>query len=244
MKNSSLSRMEKSCIILFDEIKIQSSFDYERKTDTTLGPSKYVQVVMARGICANWKQPIFYNYDCKMTKELLFEIIKKTESAGYPVYAINSDLGGGNRGLWSELNISEDQTWFKNPTTNKNIYVFADAPHMIKLLRNHFIDTGFLMGDKIVTSKPIVDILRHTKNEKLNISHTINESFLTVNGAQRQKVKLATKLFSNTVSKAVSRLGSLGLYEADNNWLECSNLLKITNDYFDVFNVKVAETDS
>lgn len=75
MKNTSLSRMEKACVLLFDEMKIQNSYDYDKKHGATLGPSKYVQVVMARGICGNWKQPIFYAYDRK-------------------VYAINSDLGG------------------------------------------------------------------------------------------------------------------------------------------------------
>lgn len=244
MKNSPLPEMERACVLLFDEVKIQKSFDYDKKTDTTLGASNYVQVVMARGICGNWKQPIFYDYDCKLTKELLFEIIKKIENVGYPVYAINSDLGGSNRGLWSDLNISENQTWFKNPVNNKNIYVFADAPHMIKLLRNHFIDTGFEINNKIVTSKPIVELLQNTKHLDLNISHKINENFLSVKGVHRQKVKLATKLFSHTISKAVSRLGYLGLYKSDNNWVECSKLLKITNDWFDVFNSKISVSDS
>uniref|UniRef100_A0A1Y1KF34 Transposable element P transposase-like RNase H domain-containing protein n=2 Tax=Photinus pyralis TaxID=7054 RepID=A0A1Y1KF34_PHOPY len=129
MENNSLSKMDKACVVLFDEMKIQAGFEYERKSDTTLSPSKYVQVIMARGLFGNWKQPIFYDFDCKITKELLFEIIKNLEHIGYPVYAINSDLGGSNRGLWTSLNISENKTWFENPATKKNIYVFADAPH-------------------------------------------------------------------------------------------------------------------
>lgn len=243
MKNSSLSTMEKSCVILFDEMKIQTSYDYDKKNDTTLGPSKYVQVVMARGICGNWKQPIFYDYDRKLTKNLLLKIITKLENIGYPVYAINSDLGGSNRGLWTSLNITEETTWFSNPVS-KRVHVFADAPHMIKLLRNHFLDSGFVLNDKLITSKPIVDLLQNTQNLDLNIAHKINADFLTVNGAQRQKVKFATKLFSHTVSKAISRLGLLGIFKSENNWLECSELLKVTNDWYDVFNSKVPQSDS
>lgn len=244
MKHTALTKMERACVLLFDEMKIQSSYEYDKNSDTTLGPSKYVQVVMARGICGKWKQPIFYNYDCKMTKTLLFKIITKLENIGYPVYAINCDLGGSNRGLWSALNISEQQIWFENPESHKKVYVFADAPHMIKLLRNHFLDTGFSLNNKIINVKPIVDLLQHTTKLDLNIAHKINKDFLTVKGAQRQKVKLATKLFSHTVSKAVTRLGLLNVYENENNWLECSQLLKITNDWFDVFNSKVPESDS
>jgi hypothetical protein len=65
----------------------------------TITPSKYVQVIMVRGIIGNWKQPIFFDYGRKITKNLLFKIITKLENIGYPVYALNCDLGGSNRGL-------------------------------------------------------------------------------------------------------------------------------------------------
>lgn len=62
-------------------------------------------------------------------------------------------------------------------------------------------------------------------------------------GIQRQKVKYATKLFSHTVSKAISRLGMLGFYTAE-NWSECSDFFKIVNDWFDVFNSQIPHPDS
>ncbi|KAL1487972.1 hypothetical protein ABEB36_015353 [Hypothenemus hampei] len=199
---------------------------------------------MARGICSNWKQPIFYNYDCKITKNLLFQIITKLENIGYPVYAINCDLGGSNRGLWNSLNISEENTSFKNPVSDKSIHVFADTPHMIKLLRNHFLDHGYILNGKMITSKPIVDLLHNTVKLDLKIAHKLTEDLLTVKGAQRQKVKYATKLFSHTISRAVTRLGTLGHYKTEDNWRECSDFFKIINDWFDVFNCQIPHPDS
>lgn len=230
MKNNTFSKMERAYVLLFDEMKIQSSYDYDKKNDTTLGPSKYIQVVIAKGICGKWKQPIFYHYDRNIIKNLLDKIISKLENIGYPVYAINCDMGGANRGLWTALNISEEKTWFENPISSKNIYAFADAPHLIKLLRNHFLDSGFILDDKIINSKPIIDLLNNTRHLDLNIAHKISEQFLTVKGPQRQKVKLATKLFSHTVSRAITRLGTLDIYKTKNNWLECAEFIKITND--------------
>lgn len=174
-------------------------FDYDKKTDVTLGASNYVQVIMARGILGNWKQPIYYNYNCKVTKDLLFQVIEKLENIGFPVYAINSDLGGGNRGLWSELGISESETWFTSSVTNRKVYVFADIPHMIKLLRNHYLDNGLLIDDILVTKEPVIELLKITGTSDLNIAHKIDSSYLTVKNAKRQKVK-ATKLFSHTIS--------------------------------------------
>ena len=103
--------MEKACILLFDEMKVQAAYEYEKSNDSTLGPKQYAQVIMAKGICSNWKRPIFYDFDRKVSKNLLFKIISKLENIGYHVYAINSDLGGGNRGLWSSIGITEDVTW-------------------------------------------------------------------------------------------------------------------------------------
>lgn len=54
-----------------------------------------------------------------------------------------SDLGGGNRGLRNDLGISENNNNFLNPVTAKNIYIFGDAPHLIQLLRNHFLILDF-----------------------------------------------------------------------------------------------------
>jgi len=60
---------------------------------------------------ASWKQPIFYAYDCKMTKDILFEILTTIEKCCYSVVAIVSDLGGGNRGLYKDLQIEVDKPW-------------------------------------------------------------------------------------------------------------------------------------
>jgi hypothetical protein len=71
MKNTSLTKMERSCVLLFNEMKTQSIYDYDKKNDTTITPSKYVQVIMVRGIIGNWKQPIFFDYGRKITKKSL-----------------------------------------------------------------------------------------------------------------------------------------------------------------------------
>jgi hypothetical protein len=91
----------------------------------------------------------------KLQKNLLFKIITKLENIGYPVYALNCDLGGSNRGLWSSLNTSEEKTSFQNPVTHKAVHIFADTPHIIKFLRNHFLDHGYLLNGKLINSKPI-----------------------------------------------------------------------------------------
>lgn len=241
MKNSNLSKKEKICILLADEMKIKKAYTYDKKEDSTLKPSNYVQVIMARGIIGNWKQPIYYSFDTCLSKDLIFEIIKKLEAIEYSVAGITTDLGGSNRGLWNDLGISTKKTWFVNPVNGKNVYVFGDVPHLIKLFRNHFLDSGFLFNDKIINAAPIAELLNLTSTFDLKIVHKINMKHLTCKNAERQKVKLATQLFSHTVSCALTRAASLGLTQS-HHVLECADLVKKINDWFDVFNSKVPES--
>lgn len=138
-----------------------------------------------------------------------------------------SDLGGGNRALYKELNISHTNTSFKNPANDHNVYVMADVPHLVKLLRNHFVDQGFILNGSVEINKAIIeDVTDVTGTSDLKITHKISEESLNVQGTGRQKVKLATKLFSHTISMAISRCGTMGLLKQE-NWVECAEFFKL-----------------
>lgn len=228
-----MTSVEKICVISFDEIKIRKVYLYDKTNDETVRPYNYAQVAMLRGLVSSWKQPIFFNYDCKMTKEILFDIIRFVESKGFPVVACVSDLGGTNRALHTALGVTEMHPFFINPANDQKIFVFADIPHLIKLLRNHYLDQGFIINDFEINKGIIQELLRTTTaTGDLNIAHSISMEHLEVKGAQRQKVKLATKLFSNKVSKSIERCGMLGHLQGT-GWIETAKFFKQV-----VFNMK------
>lgn len=125
-------------------MKVEKVYEYDPKGDEVIGPYNYLQVVMARGLFSAWKQPIYLEFDTQISEEILFDIITKLHNVQYNVVGIVSDCGGGNRGLWNKLEISEEKPFFANPVTSKNVYVFPDVPHLLKLLRNWLLDTGIL----------------------------------------------------------------------------------------------------
>ncbi|KAL1487917.1 hypothetical protein ABEB36_015302 [Hypothenemus hampei] len=157
---------------------------------------------------------------------------------------MTSDLGGGNRALYTELNISHTNTCFRNPANNQNVYVFADVPHLIKLIRNHFVDYGFILDGKEEIHKSIIEeVMDVSSTSDLKITHKISKQSLNVQGTERQKVKLATKLFSHTISMAISRCGTKGLLKQQ-NWLECADFFKLVNDWFDIMNIREYSSDT
>lgn len=62
-------------------------------------------------------------------------------------------------------------TWFSNPSNpNDTIFAFADVPHLIKLIRNHFLDTGLLVNNQLLTSRTISDLLKYTSTSMLQLN--------------------------------------------------------------------------
>lgn len=114
----------------------------------------------------------------------------------------------------------------------------ADVPHLIKLIRNNFVDHGFIIKGKEVNKHIIEELLDVTGTSDLTISYKISRDSLNVKGAARQKVKLATKLFSHTIAMAISRCGSTGALKQP-NWFECSEFFKLVSLFFKNFDIEV-----
>lgn len=137
-----------------------------------------------------------------------------------------SDLGGGNRSLHNELNVNHNNTYFINPSNGEPIFVFGDVPHLTKLIRNHFVDHGFIVNGKEINKTRIEELLEVTSTSDLKITHKISKESLNVKGPARQKVKYATKLFSHTISMAITRCGTMDTLKQP-NWVECADFFKL-----------------
>lgn len=187
---------------------------------------------MLPGLVGNWKQPVYYNYDRPYSKELLLDVIQETEKAGYPVVAIVHHLGPTNIRLWKDFNIDPVSAYnssFKNPFAERNIFVFADALHLMKLIRNNFIDSGFhLSYGKSVSQSSVREM--SLKKSDYSLTHKINAVHLNVCGQQQQRVKYAVQLLSEYCSDALLFLGNNGhLKSAD--FLETANFLHLVDEW-------------
>lgn len=131
--NSNTTETQNLCVLSFDEMKLRKSYCYDESTDSTLNPANYVQVAMIRGnffdlnsftkylhnyiwiyykgLEADWKQPIFYEFDCQMTAQILKTILKITLEIGFIIVAIVCDLSAGNRALMDELDVHCNKPW-------------------------------------------------------------------------------------------------------------------------------------
>lgn len=155
---------------------------------------------MCRGIASSWKQPIFVDFDKKMTRDILFDIIEKLDQIGFKVICCVSDCGGGNIGLWKSLNISFEQPVFKSPNGRSIVYI-PDAPHILKLVRNWLLDSGFSINDKNINKK-LLEALVTFMSTELSVCHKLSKEHLTCEGPQKteSKIGLATSFTYNSSS--------------------------------------------
>lgn len=124
------------------------------------------------------------------------------EGAGLRPCATVNDLGGGNRGLWTELDVTPEKSYFETTAGNK-VFVFADTPHLIKLARNHLLDGGYTLPEGQANQDPLQKLVELQRGSVLKYCPKVTASSLRVKGPSRMKVKTATKTLSHTASAAL-----------------------------------------
>lgn len=227
-----LKEFEKLTVILFEEMKVTSTLEYDTLHDQVMGPYNQMQVIMACGLAAPWKQPVMIDFDTKMTKSILFNIIEELDMIGYKVICCVCDCGGGNLGLWKELEINYEQPVFYIPSGRKIICI-PDSPHLLKLVRKWLLDTGFQLDDKIITKQPLEALVTMMSSE-LSVCHKLSKEHLTCEGPQRQKVKLATQLLSHTTSIALKHYKPIKNIKLND---DTADFIELINNWFDQTNV-------
>lgn len=117
-------------MIAFDEIYLSNKICIDKLTEQKLGPHKCCQTVMARGLCGQWKQPVYYNFDQAMIQKILNIIISNLHEAGFIVVAITYDIGSRNMGLMSDLKVGYDKKCYFNHPCDENSKIFVVMFHI------------------------------------------------------------------------------------------------------------------
>ena len=234
LKSKNVTSRDRLCSLFFDEIHLSGEIEIDRKNEQRVGPAKTAQVGMIRGLASTWKQPVYYKYDQKLTKTIIEDVIGQLYDAGYTVVSLTTDMRTSNIAVWNDFNIGIDngnKNYFVHLRDHTlKIFVFADPPHF------HFVDSGFHVNNKHLKKDVLEELLTFSGTDyKLN--HNLKSEHLNVKYSERQRVSPACKVFSNNVSDAVSYLATIGVMKSA-NCMQILKLLKLVNDWFDVFNSK------
>ncbi|XP_045477880.1 uncharacterized protein LOC123683025 [Harmonia axyridis] len=228
LKADSMMPREKKCILMFDEMSIKRNIDYNKHTDMIEGfedlgefgrkssPASQALVLMIRGIYSTWKIPIaFFVSEDGVSCESLLLIIKKAleklRGSKLDTIGIVCDLSSTNKKMFKQLGVEKTKPYFH--LNERKYFAFFDVPHLIKSVRNNFINTNLILNEKYICFsdiKQVYDIDKKSSTGKALLKLT--DKHLNPNSFQKMNVKLATQLLSHSVYAALmtsSRTGSL-----------------------------------
>ena len=243
MAKSTPNERDRVICLSNDEVHTVSTAGFDAKRDKIVGPHSNANVLIMRGLFKRFKIPLWTRFDSDLSKEELFMIIDRLTIAGYKVVSLTSDMGPLNMRLFGEkgLGLSIKKTFFKVPANaehdlpERKIYYFFDVPHLLKLLRNHLLDSGFVLKSGTVITKAdlqkLFDKLISTDGNEYTMAPKLNQYHLEVVGGDRQKVRLAAQLLSKTTSDMIKLL-----FKCDAKMMELSEFIAQINSWFDIFN--------
>lgn len=79
----------------------------------------------------------------------------------------------------------EQKCYFTHPSDdNLKVFVFADGTHLLKLVRNHYLDKGFVINDKHI-SKICIEKMLSINCKDLKVMFKVKEADLNITGQAR-----------------------------------------------------------
>jgi hypothetical protein len=230
-----LSPREKLASLAFDEMNLRNIGDIDRYLDLAIGPNKMVQTVMVRGLCSGWKYPIFCEFDTALSKTVLFEIIMALEALGVKMLIATCDQGSKNLGLARQLGVTEDNVKFENPfCSERSVYFCYDWVHCFKNIRNHMLDKATVFSDGSIATKEDFETLFQMVSSEISCGYKLTDLHLNCQGSDRQNVRLACQLLSNTTATIFKIL-----FPNDKHIATLSDFIKTLDEAFDIMTSKV-----
>ncbi len=239
---------DKICSLIFDEISLKKSLEYDPAQDKVFGIQEIKEgariystgalVFLVAGMKIRWKQAVSYFFvKNAMPAEKLLELLKKVleelKSVGLTVKTVVSDQGSNFSALLSLLQVSREKPFFYHDT--EKIYVLADTPHLLKSTRNCLLKNsvksskGTAKWEHIKTFYEKDKKLRSRLCPRLKDAHFRMEAF----GA-KMRVKLAAQVLSRSVAAGINNYVYFGALEKEAE--ETANFVEHVNNLFDSFN--------
>ncbi|KAL4091679.1 hypothetical protein QTP88_026332 [Uroleucon formosanum] len=243
-------------VLLFDEILLRKGLyvntrdlsysgleDMGGEADVSEKKADHGLVFFCQGLADNFSQPIAVFASSNPVKAIAL-----LESSGCFIDGIICDGAATNRKMWTELGISggkvdEVQNYFIHPTQeNRKVYVFSDAPHLFKNIRNRLHDKKYF---KVNPEVKCISWLHYIEAFNADVIHLgnaraipkITKEHLYLSNLMKMRVRLMTQVFSRSMACGIEfyrRRKVIGLGGSE----ETQKFILLLNNLFDTLNCR------
>ena len=243
---------ERDITLKYDEVQIKSKFGFrsgkvfgfaENRADEA---ASHLQCFMVRSMKSKYREIVRFLPVHKQTstylKKHLLEVVDLLETSGFRIMAITSDNASINSNVTKSLTEGFSKTFFfSSLIPGHKIFIFKDAPHFIKSIRNNWLnlkntEKTFVFPafrnesfGRTASFKKIRDLYVLESEKCLKLGFKLNYSCIFPSSIERQKVHLALRVFDETTAAAIKSIypEETGLY----------NFLNLINRVWKCFNV-------
>ena len=213
------------CALMLDEMSIRKHVEWDGKqfrgfvdlgtgiNDDSLPEATDALVFMAVAVNASWKVPCGYFLVNGLTgaekANLTKDCIIKLHEVGVKVVSFTCDGPTSHQSmlklLGAQLSSDNLQAFFQHPCDPKaKVYIFLDACHMIKLVRNTMSDWGILKDNdgNVISWQFLVQLQELQESEGLRLANKLRSAHIDWK-PQKMKVNLAAQALSSSVADAL-----------------------------------------
>lgn len=238
--------------LIYDNNRFYGGVDFGTEMDASsenVPLAKNALVFMAVAVNGSWKIPVGYflikNLTGSERANLLKICLELLNETGATVQSITFDGAPVNIAMCNSLgaNFNYDSVHFKpyfyHPITDKKNYIFFDACHMLKLIRNCLGDKGVIMDNEQnkILWYYIKELNNIQKKEGLHLATKLTNKHINFNN-HRMNVKIAAQTLSLSVASALLYLKEANYMNVFKDVAATSLFCKTFNDIFDVLNTK------
>lgn len=245
-----------ACLI-FDEVAIRKQLEFDEHNNVKIGmvnfgtnlieqdDSKYAKealVYMVAGVNENFKIPVAYFLISGLKADekaaLTQWVILNVGKTGIKITGLSFDGLVANFSMARQMgaDIENDKPYIENPHSDDKIYLFPDACHMLKLIRNRFASKKILYdaANDPIEWRFVEALVKYQQDENLNLGNQINKKHLQWE-KRKMSVRLAAQTLSNGVADSIDFLRNKGVDEFQGS-APTTHFICRNNNIFDILN--------
>lgn len=228
LEEASLDPLDKSGCLVLDETAISPGFRLNDSGSVICGgissefqtsvnqdfPAKKALLYIYKSIHSGKKIPVASYFTHSDTNaDQLFKVtkhvIKELEKRSLKIHIVITDMFSGNVKMYKKFGLNQVEGCASHPCDASRKLLFAPDPeHLIKSIRNHFIDGNiFVIEGREASIEPVIAMLiLEESNQIPKVSRITASDIFMKNSFVKMKVQPALDLFSNSTVKGLEKL--------------------------------------
>ncbi|XP_051159622.1 uncharacterized protein LOC127285741 [Leptopilina boulardi] len=257
--------MKRHGILILDEIHLRKSISVSSKDLTYSGLTDFGEnnkkgenldavathglVLMFQSLTEKYSQPIavFASKNSVHGNELAKLVVQSIyylENCGAKIHGILGDGASTNDKMWKLLNIKssreDTKCWFTHPCDeNRKVFMFSDAPHLIKCIRNRLYSNNLRIhpDENEIKWDYFLHLFHVDSNHEARVRACpkLTKRHIKLDPQGLMRVRYATQIFSDSVAKGLI-FYQMHQYPQFEGCEDTANFCMKMNEMFDALN--------